>query len=72
MENKYTVICECEFDPYPENDGDFGEKSVHFLRTCVFCGHHWWGLHCPHDGIQNPCPNCCKVPATTGINQNYE
>ena len=43
--------CDCEFD-YPEED------SWHYLRTCEACGHQWGGLHCPHDGYQNPCPAC--------------
>jgi hypothetical protein len=39
-------MCKCEFDPYPIEDEDFGEES----------------LHCPHDGYQNPCPKCGKRP----------
>ena len=46
--------CTCEFDPYEDCD----EESWHFLRTCAECGHQWYGLHCPHDLYQNPCPNC--------------
>jgi len=57
-------MCNCEFDPYPEGDEDFGEESTHFLRTCLFCGCQWWGLHCPHDGYQNNCPDCGKRPVT--------
>ena len=40
------------------------EESWHFKRTCDYCGHVWAGIHCPHDGIQNPCPNCGKTPIT--------
>lgn len=57
-------LCECEFDPYPPEDEDYGEESWHFLRTCVACGRKWWGLHCPHDGTQRPCPGCSRVPET--------
>lgn len=57
-------MCNCEFDPYPEGDEDFGEESTHFHRTCLFCGGQWWGLHCPHDGYQNNCPDCGKRPVT--------
>ena len=53
--------CDCEFTPY--DDGDT-EPSVHYLRLCPSCGFSWWGLHCPHDGIQNPCPACGKIPET--------
>lgn len=45
----------CYFDPY--EDGDT-EESWHFKRTCGACGGVWWSLHCIHDGIQNPCPEC--------------
>jgi len=55
-------MCDCEFTPYPENDEDYGKESWHFLRTCKFCGNKWWGLHCPHDGYQNPCPECGRRP----------
>lgn len=34
----------------------------HFKRTCEFCGYVWAGLHCPHDGYQNPCPKCKRRP----------
>lgn len=51
--------CVCEFDPY--DDGS-DEESWHFKRICLFCGAVWWGLHCPHDGHQNPCPECGKRP----------
>lgn len=46
--------CACEFD-YPEPDG---EPSWHYTRTCRMCGLTWGTLHCEHDGIQNPCPDC--------------
>jgi hypothetical protein len=48
------VDCDCEFD-YEEPDG---EPSWHFSRTCDLCGFLWGALHCEHDGIQNPCPEC--------------
>lgn len=52
-------MCNCEFAPYPEGDG---KESYHYFRTCLFCGHEWYGLHCPHDGYQNPCSQCGKYP----------
>lgn len=52
-------MCDCEFDPF--DDGDT-EESYHFKRICLHCGQKWWGLHCPHDGIQNPCPGCGIEP----------
>lgn len=58
--------CDCEFDPKwagPEENGGDGEESWHFTRTCAFCGTEWAGLHCPHDGYQNPCPACGLRPA---------
>lgn len=48
-------VCECEFDPYDEAKP---EESWHYKRTCLNCGYVWHGLHCAHDGYQNPCPNC--------------
>ena len=51
-------MCECEFDPYEDSD----EESVHYLRTCTFCGQQWFSLHCPHDRYQNPCLVCGKDP----------
>ncbi len=59
--------CACEFDPYEYDDpaDDDGEESWHYKRTCGACGCVWWGLHCPHDGIQNTCPECGVVPART-------
>lgn len=54
-------MCDCTFDPYDWDDLD---DSVHYRRTCKHCGHVWWGLHCPHDGAQNPCPKCGERPDT--------
>lgn len=53
-------MCNCEFDPDPAEPD---EPSWHFLRTCPSCGKTWWGLHCPHDGRQNPCMHCGVTPA---------
>ena len=53
-------ICECRFDNY--DDPNVEGESWHYRRTCEFCGNRWWGLHCPHDGHQNPCPLCDKRP----------
>jgi hypothetical protein len=47
------MSCECEFDDY---------QAWQYKRICLFCGHEWYGLHCPHDGHQNPCPSCGKRP----------
>lgn len=41
-----------------------GESSTHYQRTCMYCGATWLGLHCVHDGYQNPCPNCDRKPVT--------
>ena len=51
-------MCTCDYDPYEDSD----EESWHFKRTCEACGHVWYGLHCIHDGYQNPCSNCGTVP----------
>jgi hypothetical protein len=51
--------CDCEFDKYEDEPQ---EESWHFKRECRECGHVWYGLHCPHDDKQNPCPNCGIVP----------
>lgn len=50
--------CTCEFDPYEDAD----DESWHYRRACKWCGTVWWGLHCPHDGVQNPCPDCGRTP----------
>lgn len=55
----FHMQCNCEFSIY--DDGDT-EESFHYKRKCTFCGHKWYGLHCEHDGYQNPCPNCFKKP----------
>ena len=52
-------VCNCEFTPYDDGDTD---ESYHYKRLCTFCGNSWFGLHCPHDGHQRPCPNCGKRP----------
>ncbi len=57
-------VCDCDFDPYPVGDEDYGEESWHYARKCEFCGKTWRGLHCPHDGYQNPCPECNQRPVT--------
>lgn len=57
-------MCDCTFDP-DRNDPDEAtpETAWHFLRVCQICGTKWYGLHCPHDGNQNPCPSCGVRPA---------
>lgn len=51
--------CNCEFSPDPS---DPDEESFHYLRACLQCGHRWYALHCPHDRVQKPCPECGLVP----------
>lgn len=53
----------CSFDEYEQCDSEYGEESWHYKRTCLHCGEQWYGLHCPHDGRQNPCPGCGILPA---------
>ncbi len=50
--------CNCEMTVDP-NDRD---DDWHYDRVCLACGEKWRGLHCPHDGYQNPCPYCGSVP----------
>lgn len=58
-------MCDCEFDADPESDDErTPETAWHFKRSCQACGKTWFGLHCPHDGVQNPCPWCGTVPTT--------
>jgi hypothetical protein len=38
------------------------EEQHHYKRICESCGHVWGGLHCPHDGYQNCCPECGQRP----------
>jgi hypothetical protein len=38
------------------------EEKWHHKRTCAKCGARWGGLHCVHDGYQNPCPSCGETP----------
>jgi hypothetical protein len=30
--------------------------------TCALCGHKRITNHCPHDVVQNPCPQCGWLP----------
>lgn len=39
------------------------DYATHYERVCLMCGAVWLGLHCPHDGYQNPCPKCDTKPA---------
>jgi hypothetical protein len=59
-------MCDCEFDKSAIYDDDIEEESCHYKRTCAHCGNIWYGLHCPHDGIQNPCPRCKTLPKAEG------
>lgn len=63
--------CNCEFDAYEHHEGEVIDEldlsSWHHKRTCGGCGTVWWSLHCPHDGIQHPCPACgWRLPGTRG------
>lgn len=29
-------------------------------------------MHCPHDGVQNPCPSCCRYPKVIGKMKTYQ
>lgn len=58
-------VCDCVFTPDPEDeDENTPETAWHYLRRCAGCQYTWYGLHCPHDGFQNPCPQCKLRPAT--------
>jgi hypothetical protein len=62
-ESREVCDCECDADPNdPDEDGTEGNEPWHYLRSCGACGHQWYGLHCPHDGYQNPCPECGTRP----------
>lgn len=52
--------CNCEFVRAPDDPPD--DEPWLFLRRCQFCNKTWYGLHCPHDGMQNVCPNCRVKP----------
>lgn len=43
------------FDPEP---GDSCDCPFDYLYTCPACGLSRITNHCPHDGVQNPCPRC--------------
>lgn len=34
----------------------------HYLRECEHCEYVWEGIHCKHEKVQNPCPDCGKIP----------
>lgn len=55
--------CDLEADPLTDDPWDL-DNPWHHLRVCLHCGGYWWGLHCPHDGRQNPCAHCGERPAT--------
>jgi hypothetical protein len=52
------MACGCKFATDEEGESD----PWHFERKCEHCGGTWWGLHCPHDSYQNPCPDCGERP----------
>ena len=47
--------CDCEPDAGDEVD------LFLYTQTCE-CGQVRETTHCPHDGCQNPCPNCGWMP----------
>jgi len=52
-------MCECEFDiDLNSTDENTKDSTWHYKRICLHCNNTWWGLHCVHDGHQNPCPEC--------------
>lgn len=56
-------MCDCQFDPNPdEEDEATPETSWHYKRKCPACGGEWFGLHCPHELHQTPCPHCGVTP----------
>lgn len=48
--------CDCEQDMGFTDEPD--EEPCLFTRTCQMCGCEWGSGHCPHDGVQRPCPDC--------------
>lgn len=65
-------------DPYSccdfyvdENDPEENtpETAWHYLKTCLHCGYQWKGLHCIHDGYQNPCGNCGIRPTPIPVRE---
>jgi hypothetical protein len=60
-----------KLDDYKELDEILIDSNTHYERVCQSCGYVWLGLHCPHDGYQNPCPNCAERPATLEIKEPY-
>jgi predicted RNA-binding Zn-ribbon protein involved in translation (DUF1610 family) len=55
-------VDDCNCEPDVGDDEDFPDEepigNTHYTRTCEVCASTWESLHCPHDGIQNPCPSC--------------
>ena len=63
-EEDAVAECTCKFDADPNDPTeDTPETSWHYRRVCEHCKGPWYGLHCPHDGVQNPCPHCGVVPS---------
>ena len=56
--------CDCEYDVDPDDPNENAPTTAwHYHRACRACGGQWWGVHCPHDGSQTPCPHCGVTPA---------
>jgi hypothetical protein len=53
------MSCDCEFDDDPEDE--VGTEALYYRRLCGMCGHFYFSLHCPHDGVQRGCP-CGFIP----------
>lgn len=49
-----TKSCTCQLTVNAKD----GDDDWHYDRVCHVCGNKWRGLHCEHDGYQNPCPSC--------------
>jgi hypothetical protein len=62
--NAFVAAHHRHHKPVVGHDDEDDESAWHFWRTCKSCGKKWAGLHCPHDGYQNPCPWCREMPAS--------
>jgi len=58
----YDVVQKLITNLQRQHERELVEDYTHYYRTCFICGASWWGLHCPHDGYQNPCPSCNVLP----------
>ena len=66
IKETWELILEGEFCWMEEEK----EELWHYKRTCQYCGCVWGGLHCVHDGYQNPCPNCNQIPTVIPLDED--